>query len=156
MRIMAEVRREQIRLDRGASAISLSRDGSKQYKILRYRCDAPRKPYVRHGILGVLCLDKSSIDEVEEDHALTAVRKLDGFIERFCTPLGRGCRPLATDFALKEHICEKTFVFAADGVTHERRALFLAVQEVFQNVVLVIRDPAHALRIVVNKKMALR
>ena len=35
-------------------------------------------------------------------------------------------------------------MFAADGATHERRALFLAVKEVFQNVVLGIRDPAHA------------
>ena len=34
--------------ERGAAAISLSRDGNTQYKILRYRCDAPRTPYVRH------------------------------------------------------------------------------------------------------------
>ena len=51
---------------------------------------------------------------------------------------------MATDFALKEHIFKNAKVFAADGAKHERRALFLAVKEVFQNVVLVIRDPAHA------------
>ena len=154
--IMAEVRREQIRLDlRAAYAISLAMDDRKKYKIVRYRCDAPRKPYVRHGVLGVLCLDNSVIDEFEEDHALVALRKLDGFIERVCTP-GPGCRPLATDFALKEHILKNTRVFAADGASKERRALFLAVKEVFKNVVLVIRDPAHVLRISVKKPIALR
>ena len=36
---------------------------------------------------------------------------------------------------------------AADGDTHGRRAIFLAAREIFPNLLIVIRDPAHAIRI---------
>ena len=60
---------------------------------------------------------------------------------------------MATDHALKEHIVQCTRVLSADGASKERRALLLAVQEVFKNVVLVVRDPAHALRIAVKNPL---
>ena len=37
---------------------------------------------------------------------------------------------------------------AADGASKERRALFLAARDLFVNLLILIRDPAHALRIV--------
>ena len=43
--------------------------------------------------------------------------------------------------------------FAADGASKDPRALFLAAQEVFKNAVLVVRDPAHALRISVKNPL---
>ena len=125
-------------------------DDRQYQKIVRFRCDAPEKPFFRKGILGVMGLEKSAVGDFEEDHAVIAVRKLDSFLNRLCTPLGRQSRPLAADIALKEHVRKCTRTFAADGASKERRALLLATKELFPNVVLLLRDPAHALRIVVK------
>ena len=57
---------------------------------------------------------------------------------------------MATDIALREHIRKCTRVFVAAGVSKERRALLLATEELFPNVVLLLRDGAHALRIAVR------
>ena len=151
VQIIAEVRREDIRHQlREATFISLSMDDRQYQKIVRFRCDAPKEPFVHGGILGVLSLEKSAVGDFEEDHALIAVRKLDAFLNRACTPLCSRSRPLATDLQLKEHIRNCTRVFAADGASKERRALLLAVQNLFPNVVLLLRDSAHALRIAIK------
>lgn len=151
IRIIAEARRRVLRKQLAeARFISLSMDERQYQKIVRFRCDAPVKPFIRRGILGVLKLEKSAVGDFEEDHALIAVRKLDCFLNKFCTPLGKGCRPSATNFALKEHIKKNTRAFAADGASKERRALLLATQELFPNVVLLLRDSAHALRIAIK------
>ena len=151
IRVIAEARRSNIREQlREAQFISISMDDRKYEKVLRFRCDAPSEPFVRRGILGVMSLAKSAVGDFEEDHALIAVRKMDGFLNRICTPLGPGGRPLATDIALKEHIRKTTKVFAADGASKESRALWLATQGMFPNVVLLLRDSAHAIRIAVR------
>ena len=148
---MAEARREVLRKQLGeAQFISLSMDDRQYQKIIRFRCDAPSKPFVCKGILGVMSLEKSAVGDFEEDHALVGVRQLDAFVNKFCTPLSPAGRPLATDIALKEHIRKTTRVFAADGASKERRALLLATQELFPNVVLLLRDAAHAIRIAVR------
>jgi len=36
---------------------------------------------------------------------------------------------------------------AADGDSHGRRAIFLAARDLFPNLLILIRDPAHAIRI---------
>ena len=54
---------------------------------------------------------------------------------------------MACDAMLKASIIEKVTCFAADGASKERRALALAARDVFPNVLIVIRDPAHAIRI---------
>ena len=59
-------------------------------------------------------------------------------------------QPLATDAVLKEHIRKCTRVFAAHGASKVRRALALAAEELFPNIVLLLRDSAHALRIAVR------
>ena len=113
---------------------------------------------MRRGVLGVMTLANSSTEDFEEDHDLIAVRKLDALLNRFCTPLKSAvgdsqASNSAVDEepqALKEHIRKHIRVFAADGATKERRALFTAVREMFQNVVLLIRDGAHALRIAIR------
>ena len=103
---MAEAHREVIRERLGqAQSISLSMDEREYIKVIRYRCDAPGKPYVHRGILGVMDCGKSAPGDFEEDHALMAVRKLDFFWHAFCSPIGRAGRPLATDLLLEEHIC---------------------------------------------------
>jgi hypothetical protein len=121
VRIMAETRRGDIRKQLGeAQFISLSMDERQYQKIVRFRCDAPAKPFVHKGILGVMSLEKSAVGDFEEDHALIGVRKMDSFLNKPCTPLGPNRRPLATDIALKEHIRKHTRVFAADGASTER------------------------------------
>ena len=75
------------------------------------------------GILGVLGLQKSSVSDFEEDHALVAARKLDHFLNRVCKPLSKKGRPLAIDYELKEHIRKHVRAFAADGASKARRAL---------------------------------
>ena len=54
---------------------------------------------------------------------------------------------LACDEALKRHILQTVLCVAADGDGHGRRILFLAAREVFPNLLIVIRDSAHAIRI---------
>ena len=117
------------------------------------RCDAPREPYVHSGILGVTGLEKSAVGDCEEDHALIGVRKLDSFLNTFCTPFRRTGRPSATDFELKEHIRKRTRVFVADGGSKERRALLLAAEHLFPNIALLLRDAAHALRIAIKNPL---
>ena len=149
--IIAEARREVIRKQLGeAQFISLSMDDRQYQKVVRFRCDAPAKPFVHNGILGVMGLEKSAVRDFEEDHAVIGVRKLDAFLNKFCTPLGPKGRPLATNNALKDHIRKCTRTFAADGASKERRALLLATHELFPNVVLLLRDAAHALRIAIR------
>ena len=90
-------------------------------------------------VLGILDCSKKRACDIEEDHAVTAVKQLDGFLPRFCSPLGpsvrrgrrRGPQPLACDVMLKAEIIKKVSCFAADGTSKEHRALALAVREVF-------------------------
>ena len=62
----------------------------------------------------------------------------------------RNIQPLACDEALKKHIMSTVLCMAADGDGHGRRAMFLAARELFPNLLLCIRDPAHAIRIAVK------
>ena len=110
---------------------------------------------MHRGILGVMALERSAVGEFEEDHALVGVRKMDAFLNTFCTPLAKAGQPLAADVVLKEHILKCTRVFAADGASKERRALLLVAEELFPNIVLLLRDSAHALRIAVRDPLHL-
>ena len=160
--VMAEVLRRQIRnVFRQATSISLALDECKYRKIIRFRADLPvaLSTELRHvgasgfslsGVLGILDCSKNHASDFEEDHALTALKQLDGFLVKFCTPLGRAGgkpQPLACDEELRNKLLRAVTCIAADGASKERRAVFLAARELFPNVVIVIRDPAHAIRI---------
>ena len=120
LRVMAEVLRRRIRqVLAQASSISFALDESKYRKIIRFRADLPVAHSSRSlwchvgasgfsfaGVLGLLDCSKKHAADFEDDHAVTAVKQLDTFLTRFCTPLGRvkGRRtpqPLACDDALK-------------------------------------------------------
>ena len=60
---------------------------------------------------------------------------------------------MATDLQLKEHIRKCTRVLAAGGASKERRALLPAAEGLFPNIVLLLRDAAHALRIAVQNPL---
>ena len=168
--VMAEVTRRRIRkaLSR-ATSITLALDESKYRKIVRFRCDVPSRRrdvslwrgasgFSYSGVLGLLDCSKKHAANFEEDHAVTAVAHLDSFLTKFCTPLGptpaqgrwggrRGAQPSTCDTALKAHVMKTVKCIAADGASKERRAVFLAARDLFPNLLIVIRDPAHALRI---------
>ena len=54
---------------------------------------------------------------------------------------------MACDHDLKAHVMKTVTCISADGGSKERRAVFLAARELFSNLLIVIRDPAHAIRI---------
>ena len=168
LRVMAEVLRRRVRkVLSDATSISLALDECKYRKIVRYRADIPSgkkaepgstwrhvgaSGFSHSGVLGLLDCSKKHASDFEEDHAVTAVRQLDSFLTKFCTPLGRitgrrGVQPLACDLALKTHVMKAVTCVSADGAAKERRAVFLAARDLFPNVLIVIRDPAHSIRI---------
>ena len=157
--ILAEVAREKHReCLRQATSITLALDEGKYKKVVRFRCDTPApvadgKPAVAKGVLGIVDCSHASIEDFEEDHAIKAVKKIDGLITIFCSALGPGGQPLAPDLSLKDHILQNVRALAADGAPKERRGLALAVKEIFRNGGLLIRDSAHAIRIAVNKSL---
>ena len=168
--MMAEVLRSNVRrVLWQATSISLSLDESKYSKIVRFRADLPSASSARlgpgsqwrhvgasgfsqSGVLGVLDCSKKHATDFEDDHAVTAVKQLDAFLTAFCTPLGRvrgrrGPQPLACDEGLKAHVLKTVLCLSADGASKERRAVFLAARDLFPNLLLVIRDSAHAIRL---------
>jgi hypothetical protein len=88
------------------------------------------------------------MEEGEDDHAYRSMSRLDEFITRFCTPLQKAANVAPDcDQRLKDHICKIVSTLSADGGAAERRALFLACERIFVNLILLIRDSAHAIRI---------
>ena len=147
-RIMAEVRKRQIRgWLKNSRYISLSLDAGQNRKVVRFRCSLAEEPFVATGIMGTFDITKTSRGDLEEDHAKANIQQLNNFLDEFCTPLVKSPRPLARDDELKDHIVNHTRVLTADGCKAERRAFFFACTSVFPYVILVLRDPAHALRI---------
>ena len=163
--VMAEALRMKVReVLRQATSICVTLDECKYRKIIRFRADSPSASsaqpgslwrqvgasgYSQSGVLGIIDCSKKHAEDFEEDHAVTAVKQLDVFLTKFCTPLGRVGRvvkPLACDENLKRHILVTVLCLAADGASKERRPLFLAARDLFPNLLIIIRDPAHAIR----------
>jgi len=154
-KIMAETQKRKHRQWLGeATSITLSVDESKRRKLIRFKCDSKEPPFWRSGVLGIIGKHiRKAIGDVldsSEDHAIESVRLLEAFLNHACTPLAKEA---VVDAELKAHILEHVRVLAADGASSERRALFAAMERLFKNVVLVIRDPAHAIRIAVSKPL---
>ena len=102
-------------------------------------------------MLGVIDVAKEVVTDFEDDNVVVSLRRFEQFLTVFCTPLGRrpGSRepqPLACDEALKKHIIKTVLVVAADGDKGGRRIPFLAVRELFPNLLICIRDSAHSIR----------
>ena len=103
---MAEDRRRRPRnILRRAQFISLSMDERQYQKIVRFRCDAPREPYVHRGILGVMALERADVGQFEDDQALVGVRKIDVFLNACCTPFAKAGQPLARDLEMHPSLC---------------------------------------------------
>jgi len=141
--IMAEVVRTESREALySATSCTLSLDGSAGRKVVLFRCDLPQSPWFKDGCLGILDENAfQSDEEFTEDHATRAACKLDELLARFCTPWGK-----ELDHDLKDHISQIVHLVAADGCPAERRAMYLAGHRIFENMIDLIRDPAHAIR----------
>ena len=146
--VMAEVVRSEAREAlREATSCSLALDGSAGRKVVRFRCDSPRHPWFKDGVIGLL--DENAFKNLEEfgaDHADRAALKFDELLSRFCTPLAAGL----DHQDLKDHILKIVHVISADGCAAERRAMHLAAERAFENLIDLIRDPAHAIRIMMQ------
>ena len=163
-RIMAEVTRRRLRDElRKATSISLALDAKGKRKIVRFRCDSPNAgltavqaertaasgiPCIADGVLGVLTWSTTSLDTAAQDYGERSVAAFVQFLTAFCTPLKEDF-----DEGLYRHITEIVRAFAADGAASERKALFMIVRAVCPNVIMVIRDIAHAVRIAAQKTL---
>lgn len=160
--IMSEVVRQSCRQEiRCATSVALAIDGRGKRKVVRYRCDMPkdtsptfpeqggallargaRLPFTTGGVLGVVTFTVDSLEEAQEDHAVVAAGQLEQLFKDFCTPLGG-----TVDSELFDHLVAHVRVLAADGGAAERKALLTLVSRLCPNVILLIRDMAHAARI---------
>ena len=170
--IMAEVVRDQLRKElREATHISLALDGKGPRKVMRFRCDCPSSlppqfheplrrdeklavttraidiepghlPFVTDGVLGLVSFQLESLDAMSEDHGVAAAQDIELALRQFCTPLGQ-----PFDDSLYKHITTHVTSLAADGAAAARKQLVIVVQRMCPNVVLLIRDVAHAVRI---------
>ena len=87
---------------RNATSISLALDESRYRKIVRFQADVPSRAvdaqdFCHAGVLGILACEKGHASEFEEGHAVTAVKQLDSFSTRFCTPLGPRRGPMGQE-----------------------------------------------------------
>ena len=117
---MAEICRRKHRTHlKHATSITIALDESNTRKVLRYCCDTPSHPYTAHGLLGTLRLSYKSTDAVgyqeqmEEDHAVHALRALKLCLIRFCTRPTRTKRPRRT--ATAKATARTTVTAAARG-----------------------------------------
>ena len=146
IRIMARVAKRRVQQwVRGCQALTLVLDEAQGRKLVRFRCDAKARPFFHRGVLGIFETGVDDLEQVGEDNALRAMTKLNDCINDFCT-LENG----ELDQELREHILQCVRTFAADGCSAERRLLFLAAERMFPRLVLIIRDSAHAIRIIMK------
>jgi hypothetical protein len=126
-RIMAEVVRRKHRQILGkAKFCTLALDEAQGRKLVHFRCDTQKAPWYHQGTLGIFNVGPKTAEEGEEDHAKRAVRRLDEFLNKFCTPLRKASLGTAVDNEFKEHLMKIVVTISADGGPSERRAIYLA------------------------------
>ena len=148
VRVIAEVVRQKHRQAlTAATSISLAADSRGKYKVLRCRCDSASRPYVVDGLLGVFLCGYESLQDAESDHGDRMQRNLQKCISRFWTPMAGPGR-----FYLQEQdMLANVRSLASDGGASERKLMFKLVRSICPNVVLVVRDFAHAARVAVQR-----
>ncbi len=124
-----------------ASALAGSQGSASSSSLAASQGSSDGSPYACKGILGCLqCLHGSSLEDFADDYAERTVRELLGLLKRFSTPLGDSC-----DEALYQKFLSSVRMIVADGAL--QKVACLLRQDHMPNVVLVLRDPAHFIRI---------
>ena len=156
--LMREVARERKRAGlRAASAICYLFDDRDAYCNFRFKANVPTESWnicgssptqedaLRacsvKGVMGVFPTYKDrALDDFTEDYAMQVVSHVKDIIERFCTPLDD-----VPDMELAQKCFENARAVAIDGALL-KAARFLK-EHLMPNLILVLRDGAHALRI---------
>jgi hypothetical protein len=154
------VRAEKRQWIKDATAISLSFDDRKGYKLIVFKCDMPllhrgaqtqaeSAQYARHGVLG--CLDAVrgvSLEELSQDYAERTCEKIMSMVSLFSTPLGEG----SPDDTICEKFRKATRSIIVDGALI--KVAHLLKLHHMPNIVLVCRDPAHMVRIACSQPLS--
>ena len=140
-RVMAEVIRARKREHlRNAYAITLVSDDRNGYKVVRFRCD--HQTGVQSGILAVMHKGLEEVEHFDEDISTRACEHIMLAIKTLCTPLKGQCED-----GLKEHILHHVRAYVSDGDAGALKVGRLLKERYMPNIVLLLRDPCHAIRI---------
>ena len=151
---MCEVKREVIRIRKRkwlseATYVSLASDDRKRYKVLKFKCDiglAPPQASTelggRHGLMGAGDLYGGlTEDHFDDDYGIRVVEEWRRMLMRFFTPLGHSTH----DTTAYDTFRLKVVVFAADKALS--KAVLIAKDELFPNLILSLADASHTIRI---------
>ena len=168
VRCMGEVlRREKRRWMLGATSIFLTFDDKAGRKLLRFKCDTPvcsdakgkdgdipvcfdakgkDEPTMlsygaRHGIVGCMPMRVGTeLSHYEEDYAERTKNDIVALLRRMLTPAGESC-----DDASTLEVFQKVRGVCVDGQLLKTAQVMQ--QAAFPNIVIIMRDPAHIIRI---------
>jgi hypothetical protein len=144
---------------RQCRSISLAFDDRKSHKLLSFRCDAwtpaapqgqvvggEKHPAWRGGVVGCLAsLRKMTLADMAEDYAVRTSEQVVALLRDFCTINGH------LDEALFAKIKSSTRSLVTDGAL--LKTCHMLKLRALPNVVLVCRDPAHALRTAIKEPL---
>ena len=143
--VMAEVVRARIReFLRASWSISISIDDRKDYRIIRFRCDASRSGS-KEGILAVFrqggTASTAEIEDFDDDYSQKMCDSVLLAIDQISTP-----RKSAMDVALRDHIRGSIRHYVSDAGPGSKRCGHMLAHQL-PNLIWCSRDPAHAVRI---------
>lgn len=127
---------------RNSWSITLSADDRKDYRVIRFMCDCPNGTVNRRGILAVVRHGTSMhLEDYDADKSQEMCHSILEGVRRFCTPFAQ-----ETDEGLMHHILTHVRAFTADGGTSVQKAARLLKENGMPQLILFMRDPAHACR----------
>ena len=156
VKVMAEVLRRRTRKHFSqASAITVMLDDRKAYRLIRYKCDAPRNmldgpvpPDWRgavSGVVGVLrrggASAKKRASDLDEDHSQAMAKSVLLAFRRIATIPGEGL-----DDAFLQSVIAKIRIGLADGGSSAQKCLRFLATGGMPNMLLIIRDRSHIIR----------
>jgi hypothetical protein len=148
------IRRRKLDLLASANFISLGFDDRKQYKIIRFRCDAavfdsPSTEAGAHsGVLAIFnVMSGTTEEEFDEDYAIRGADKIEALLK---TIIASGSGD-AADESRWEHFCNHVTSLIVDKQLMKTCRALKA--RIFKRVVIISRDSAHAIRIAVKEPL---
>ena len=149
VKALPEVMVEKIREDKRnwlkqAVAVALLVDDRGAYKLVRFRCDHGTS--FKTGVLGVAhrggCGGVTPLERWDDDFCEREAETVMQVIKRFCTSNVHG-----VDEGLLNHLKECVRVYVSDGCAAVLKTGRVLKHTHFRNLGLIVRDPAHAIRI---------
>ena len=151
---LCEIKREVARIRKRkwlteATYVSLASDDRQRYKLLKFKCDLGQAPPLaatelgaRHGLIGVGDqFGGLTEDHFDDDYGLRVVEGWRRMLIRFFTPLDHSSH----DAEAYDRFRLKVVVFATDKALV--KAVHLAREQLFPNLILSLPDASHTVRI---------